>query len=890
MSNLGINCLLQDRTGYIWTGTDNGLFRYDGHRFRYFGDAEGLPSSEIRGLAESPDGVLWVATQEGVARSAGGIFKAVDVGLTGRVQDVAFDRLGRMFLERLSGIIVGEPDGAGSYRFHTVVQGSVSGLFVKGDEVWFGKEGDLWHLTANRTERIGSPAELPVDQWDAIAQDFAGNLWVRSPTRLYELPRAQTRFVDRSEGVPHTSASRLYPDSHGLLFVSTDSGVVTMEGDRRVYIDSEHGLPANTAGPILRDREGSLWFGMGGGGLVRAYGHGEWLSWRKEDGLLHNTVFSILHDRFGQLWVGTTGGLSIFAPNGKLAHSFTSRNGLAGDQVTSIVETLENEVFVGTYPGGVSRFSKNGALVRTYAAASGLTVKLVLAIKVDRQGRLWVVGTGGCFRSSAPLHAGNELRFEGSDIPGIPASTQFRDVQVDESGMVWIATSQGLIHFDGNRWRVFTKKDGLKSENLAAIALGQGAIWLSYRNNLGITSLKLDGARVETTHITKQDGLSSDLVYGMAFDREGRLWVSTDDGVNRLDKGRWSYYTTEDGLIWDDGDDRALYVDRDDNVWVGTSGGLSRFSAPPFQIPDSPPPIVLTSIKDGSREFQVADRSVLRHAQNSILTQFSGLNFSSETRTRFRYRLQGYENSWSETRERGVQYGGLPAGNYVFEVIAAGPDTGWSTVPAQFAFSVKPPWSLTWWFLLSCVAVASLLARAVWQFRVQTLVAQKQLLEQQVADRTAELVESHRQLEEIAYHDMLTSLPNRRMFAEQFRARIKLARRDGKPFALLLIDLDHFKEINDAFGHDAGDAVLIETAIRLRGVIRESDCAARLGGDEFAILLTSANDSAGIDAVCKRILDTFVAGIPVGGETVKANCSVGIAMFPQGRRHAGWSL
>lgn len=289
---------------------------------------------------------------------------------------------------------------------------------------------------------------------------------------------------------------------------------------------------------------------------------------------------------------------------------------------------------------------------------------------------------------------------------------------------------------------------------------------------------------------------------------------------------------------------------------------------------------MLTAIKGGGQEFQVDDHPVLDHAQDSILIRFSSLNYSSETRARFRYRLRGYENSWNETRERDVHYAGLPAGRYVFEVSTAGPSGAWSPIPAQFSFAVKPPWWLSWWFMASCLGLALLLARAIWQFSVRALLAQKADLEREVADRTAELTESHRHLEEIAYCDMLTSLPNRRMFTEQFRARLSLAHRNGESFGLLLVDLDHFKQVNDLFGHDAGDVVLAQTAIRLRAAVRESDCAARLGGDEFGVLLVSVQDRAGIEAVCIRLIESVVIGVSFKGTNLEVGCSVGVAVFP----------
>jgi diguanylate cyclase (GGDEF)-like protein len=182
--------------------------------------------------------------------------------------------------------------------------------------------------------------------------------------------------------------------------------------------------------------------------------------------------------------------------------------------------------------------------------------------------------------------------------------------------------------------------------------------------------------------------------------------------------------------------------------------------------------------------------------------------------------------------------------------------------------------------MASCLVAALLLMRALWWFRVRALLAQKEVLERQVAERTAELIESHRHLEEMAYHDMLTSLPNRRMFTGQFRNQLARARRDGDSFGLVLIDLDHFKRINDEFGHDAGDVVLIETATRLQAAVRESDCAARLGGDEFGILVVSAHDKAGVEVVCRRIVESFSAGIHFRDVDLGAKCSIGAAMFP----------
>lgn len=137
------------------------------------------------------------------------------------------------------------------------------------------------------------------------------------------------------------------------------------------------------------------------------------------------------------------------------------------------------------------------------------------------------------------------------------------------------------------------------------------------------------------------------------------------------------------------------------------------------------------------------------------------------------------------------------------------------------------------------------------------------------------------ELEYFAYFDALTSLANRRMFLEHLRRLITLSGRHGSHFALLLIDLDRFKDINDTLGHDAGDALLVEISARLRRAVRANDQVARLGGDEFAVLLQNADNAEEIEQVCMRIVNSFAKDVQFNGERIPASASVGVAVFPE---------
>ncbi len=883
LTDLTVHCLLQDHTGYIWAGTDNGLFRYDGNRFLGFHVEDGLPHPTARALAESPQGVVWVATNGGIARFVGNRFQTVDVGESGTFRAITFDSKGRIYAESSTGIIRGVPDGAGNYHFQKIVTGVVRGLWVQGEDVWFARDKDVWHLAGDREESAGTPNGLPLDRWTSIVHDPQGNLWVLSEAHLYERVHGTGRFQERATGLRKTFNISVYADTQGRIYVSSYAGVAVLYGDRRTLIDASHGLPADGVTPVLVDREGSLWLGTMGKGLIRQLGRGDWLSWTTQDGLLHNIVWAIHRDSVGQTWVGSSGGVNIIDPEGKVGFSWRGPNGTAATEVHALAEGPNGEVYAATYPNGISRFSSKGRLLQDYRSPSVTSAGWMQSIAFDRSGRLWAAGSNGCFRSRLPLGSG-DLELDSVEIPGIARGTEFFEVVAD-GDTIWAGGSQGLARLTNGRWRVFTQHDGLKSDAVLVIARGGNALWIAYENAIGLSRLDFDGDRIKLTHFTRQSGLASDEVFGIDFDTSGRLWASSDAGVDRLDfdrqdQGRWVHFGREDGLIWNDADSLALKADREGSVWVGTSAGLSRYSPPKYRGADVPPTVVLTSVQGELHQWDSGDHAALTYRHRSLYLQFAALDFAEEDHIRYHYRLLGYESGWHETREHGVHFERLPAGDYRFQVIASGPNDLWTLQPAEFAFTITPAWWQSWWFVLACAGSLLLLLRALHNLRLNALVEQKDRLEGLVAVRTAELTESHRRLEEIANRDVLTSLPNRRAFTEQFRARLNMAARSNERFALLLIDLDHFKQVNDTNGHDAGDRVLVETANRLRACVREYDCVARLGGDEFAIILFGGFDETSLHNICDRIMSYNSVGIPFNDRVLKVGSSVGIALYP----------
>jgi diguanylate cyclase len=136
------------------------------------------------------------------------------------------------------------------------------------------------------------------------------------------------------------------------------------------------------------------------------------------------------------------------------------------------------------------------------------------------------------------------------------------------------------------------------------------------------------------------------------------------------------------------------------------------------------------------------------------------------------------------------------------------------------------------------------------------------------------------EIQRLAFHDSLTGLPNRNSFLDSLARAIGRAGAEHRLLALLFVDLDHFKPVNDALGHAAGDEVLIAVAERLRAAVRKTDTVARLGGDEFAVLLTDVAHPDVAGALAQKLVDRIGQPYMLNGQRIVVGASIGVAFYP----------
>ncbi len=773
-----VNGLLQDRDGFLWVATSNGLLRYDGgEHFQRFGIAEGLPGVQISHMRQSADGTLWVVTSKGLARSHQSRFERVDTVLAEGsevLSDLDFDTQGRLYLATVKGLLIGEALPGGAIRFHFaegVPRISVKGVYIEpAGDVWFGCGKSLCHLTSAGLETFGLRAGLPEEQWSAILRDRQGTLWVRGLQRLYICPPRSQTFAARDEGLPQSSNSavNLAMDSTGTVLVSTDLGLARWVDGRWDLVGSAQGLASDTVSSVLEDREGSLWIGLWGAGLARWLGYGEWTQWNSSDGLGNNIVWAIRRERSGGILVGTDNGLArinekspkltrgadrMNGKSPKLTHGAETyensangrhpaklwrvRDGLGGNKVKSLAISADGAVWIGSLPGGVSRLDPVTGRIRVFGMESGLADTRVIGVHIDGANRLWVSTDMGLFRSG-PLDGA--VRFERQTPPATTGHELYFRFLTDHLGRVWVGSMIGAFCWDGDKWTHFTTADGLKSNGVTNLTeTPDGAIWMGYREPVGLSRLTFPGGKPHVEHFSRSTGMASDYILFLGVDAGGALWVGTDNGIDLYRGGAWSHYGRDDGLAWDDCAAGAFLAEADGTVWVGTLKGLSRYRPSGRGLPHPDPRAVITSIRLGPDLVDPGSSPEIPFRDHVFSVDFVGLTFRREREVRFRYRLAGLDEGWTETTQREVRYPSLPAGSYRFEVLARSAAGKWSAAPAQFSFRILPPWWQTWWFR-GAIGVALLcLIRWLWRWRMRTLVRRHQELAVAVSEGTAEL-------------------------------------------------------------------------------------------------------------------------------------------------------
>jgi len=733
-----VTALVQDPQGFIWVGTQGGLHRYDGQRYRLFrhdpSDPASLPDSFVTALAVEGREALWIGTySEYLAR--------LDL-TTGAVR--RFPAQG----------VSGQPR-------------RVMALLPAQGKLWVGTSSGLEQLDpgTGRVARVLAldPRRSLAMPLQALAADRDGAVWYATAEGLYRIgPRGGTERIGAA--MPLRS---LLLDRNGRLWAGGADGLWRLRDNGRdlVQVRPRSGEDDGDVVAIAEGPGQALWYSIYGSGLRRLdQASGRVRVIREtvgvDGGLPENTITTLLLDQGGGLWAGGQfRGPAVADPRGtRFRHVFDlvppdARSPVAGDSVRATFEDDAGDRWLGTDSGAVLRARGNdtrfelvpgfNALFETVAGAPSRP--RAMAFAQGPGNTLWIASTGGlvqldprngaarivdlpppygrlALRSVARANDGSLwlgsqdmglLHYQPLDgsvhayALGGPVPSPVHAVDIDTRGCVWAGTSDGLALVEpaSGRVRIFrhhAEQAASLAGNLVRAVLqdSAGDIWIATHSGLSRVRETEGGIAFDHPLLAALQGAPVPVVFSIAESPGGTLWLGTDVGLLRFDlaRRRVQAYGLGDGLQDLEFNGGAATRLHDGRLLFGGVRGINVFD--PRLISDSAamPPLRLLgarfdaeapSDRDNvwqARELEVpADAAILR-------LRVGALDFVEGERIRYRYRMDGFDPGWVDNGTRGdITYTRLPPGDYTFHAQSSNRDGVWNPVELRLPVHVAAP-------------------------------------------------------------------------------------------------------------------------------------------------------------------------------------------------------
>ena len=797
-----IHALAQTTDGFLWLGTSNGLFRFDGTGFRVYTPRSGqtFPQRNVLSLLALPDGGLWVGYWYG----------GVSLIKNGTVTDY------------------GKPEGLPSEAVLAFARDKRGTIWIAA-----GKDG-LARLEGSRWRKIGTDWGF-AGQAYTVFVDHAGTVWVGTPTSVAYLAEGGHQFQIAAQHLLPIVQHFAEAPAGTLWMAEGGYGVRPVplggQSDRRQAPAVLVGAPALTF-----DDQGSLWITTAGNGIRRVpyperlhppkirgpsawqFHNSEVEAFAQENGLTSDYVRCVLEDREGNIWFGTTGGLDRFRQSPVVSiplepisypgalpipslHSYTTSALAVGDQGQvwaagigpqvllkiqnhKVLKQLRDQavdcayrdpngvVWFGT-PSGIFRLarerlgtydSKPGAAIYDYhrgvsagpgwslrqvdlPTAGGIAVSQlsrVNAITQDRSGRLWISMWSGTFR----LEKSSWTSLESLGGPQGAATAEF----TDSIGRIWFGFANTVAVLDGDRVRILAGNDGIQLGAVTSIQADGGKIWIGGEFGLEF----FDGSHFHS--VNPLYGSAFGGVSGIVADADGGLWFSEHRGIIHIratqmqqvgtGKVEFESFGLLDGL---DAELRGPFASpsavqsTDGRIWFATTKGLAWINPQRILRNTVPPLVSIGSVVANGTKYDNSTFLRLPPRTANLQIAYTATSLTIPERVRFRYRLDGQDHNWQEagTRREAV-YTNLNTGSYKFQVIACNNDGVWNEAGASLEFFVRPAYYQTTWFRILCIGAFLGLLWTFYQFRIRQLHQKfAMVVEARVNERTRIARELH---------------------------------------------------------------------------------------------------------------------------------------------------
>jgi signal transduction histidine kinase/ligand-binding sensor domain-containing protein len=745
-----VTAILQTRDGYLWLATFGGLARFDGINFTVFnsGNTPGLKNNRMLSLFEDQTGTIWIGTETGDVISLQGgqaVTYTADDGLPrGLVWSFSEDSDGTLWIGTTGGLV--------EWR-HGVVKTYTTSDGLPGDRIWSMSrvsDGHLWLGTDGGLIEFSSGravAHTPPGSVRLVRPQPDGSIVFAMRRGLGRINHGRQSYGEVS-GLRDTSVRDLLFDTAGNIWLGYfDVGIVgrLKAGTNRL---EEIDLESDGVRALAVDREGNLWVGTQGGGLVRLKER-RVMAYSAEDGLPSDSVQAITDDGGQGVWIATRQGLASLTPSEppELV-TYSPRDGLPDPYIFALFREPGGTLWVGC-ARNMARY--RDGVFKTFHVPSGLGVQ---AIASDRDGTLWVGTQAGLKK----LRDEQFVSYRTSDT----LLNDIRFILPARDGSLWLGTVGGLSHFQDGAFTNYTSKEGLSNDYVRTIIeRDDGTLWIGTYGG-GLNRLK-DG---RFTQIRVNDGLFDDFISQIVDDNRGRFWLLSNRGIfhaaireldefadQRTGQVTCISYGVADGMKSSEGNGGSQpsgWRAPDGRLWFATIKGV--VVVDPSQETAIPPHAMIEQVLLDRQPLPVDQRVRIGAPGGNLEIHYTALSLSRPEQLRFKYKMTGLDQEWTYAGTRRVAYyPHLPAGEYLFAVLAASSDGIWNDAAATLTLVVAPPFWRTWWFLLLTVVIAFAVLLGAYKRRVEHLkqahadreAFSRQLLDSQEKERQRIAAELH---------------------------------------------------------------------------------------------------------------------------------------------------
>ncbi len=767
------NDIYQDREGFLWVATQDGLNRYDGYSFRIFKhavhDTATISHSWVWKVCEDANGALWAATWNGINR---------------------YDKQQNIFI-RYNGINAGSVTGT---RTNIVFNDSRNRL-------WVGTWGDGLHLYNNKGDRF-EPVEFLTSQSPlsklirCVFEDRDGRLWIGTfGAGLFYLDEQENKLIKHGPlQMENERVTSITQDADANFWIGTnENGIIVwnavQQSVKRIHRPQ---LNDDQITKLLTDNKGNVWVGTREGG-INLYSNEVFSHWNHEASdfrsVAGSQIFSIFQDREGIVWIGSNG-LSKYDDRRKkffhITHLQNVPTTLSGKVVRTVFEDSQSRLWIGIEGGGLNLLDSRYNVIKVYRSKNDdpntISNNDVRAIVEDKDRSFLIATHGGGLNRFFP-ETGKFSRY--SNREDYPAEAiDIQDLHLDDSGLLWIGTVRnGLLHYNTKSDRFIrptltygdtvpvssayvNRIDTDNSGHLWVSGWGGGfsvirpssdtiirylhdknrldalandivycvyqdkrkRIWVATAGGLNLLVHRkknvFNSFNESLKLYTEAQGLSNNVVYGILEDDAGQLWLSTNYGLSCFnpDTEEFKNYHEDDGLQNEEFNANAFLKTRDGRLIFGGINGLNIFTPRELFLNTNKPPVVITSMNIFERPLKTFQNEPVRlkYNDNFVSFEFVALDFMAPQRNAFAYKLEGLESDWVMAGQRRyASYTDLKPGTYMFRVIASNNDGVWNNEGATILFTIASPFWVTWWFITLMALVAIAILYLIYRYRVE---------------------------------------------------------------------------------------------------------------------------------------------------------------------------